>query len=122
MDCRTIHWHGVLVLGAALLVWLALAGPASACCDAERAAVRGIATAVSVGVPLDRAPDDNPCCPDGCGDCGLPCCGGVPSTPLALPALVDGPGLPSTDLVPLLHPRPLRSRPHACDLDRPPRR
>jgi len=36
----------------------------------------------AVAAPLENSdpetPDDEPCCPDGCNHCSLPCCGGEP--------------------------------------------
>lgn len=38
-----------------------------------------------------RAPDNDPCCPDGCTDCSLPCCGQVLSVDARLTLTVGCP-------------------------------
>jgi hypothetical protein len=71
---------------------------ASGCCEscedgsAEQVAASDVSYVGGVvsraDQPDEEAPDDQPCCPNGCTHCSLPCCGQVLSVhdPLALTA------------------------------------
>ena len=43
-----------------------------------------------------NTPDDEPCCPDGCNHCSLPCCGGVT---LRIAPLIISPDFPGSAFI-----------------------
>lgn len=105
-------------VAAVLGALAALAGPAVACEAEVRAPDSGCSGEAATTAP--SAPEDAPCCPDGCSHCWLPCCLGATPAKLAPRGIHLGPAGDGTYAAALAA-LPVRSRLAAQDLDPPPR-
>ena len=73
-----------------------------------------------VAAVSDAATDDDPCCPDGCQHCPLPCCSGTPFVKIAPVVAAQAPSNEPVVLPPLPD-YPVLTYLAARDLDPPPR-
>ncbi|MBI4577786.1 MAG: hypothetical protein HY722_16115 [Planctomycetes bacterium] len=87
--------HLIIMVAVVGLAWpppRAASAPLEACCVDEMQSPAG-------------DPGPGPCCPDGCGDCSRPCCGG------ARVAALDAPPAPEPMVSTPLAPRPSTGAP-----------